>query len=153
MKFMQRLPQISNHRLSLTPWLQPGVRGAETAQPFQRLLACAYKLSKQLSVFGVGKHRAEATCISALQSQRDCVLQPRVALAAPKSDGGGRNELPWVEGPTLSNPERVPATALNTHGWAHSGLRIPAFLRLLPQALATGLMMFTILSASARAAD
>src|SRR5215471_14601178 len=41
----------------------------------------------------------------ALQSQRDCVLQPRVA----------RNELPWVEGRKLSNPERVPATALNTH--------------------------------------
>src|SRR5215471_4996233 len=42
---------------------------------------------------------------SALQSQRDCVLQPRVA----------RNELPWVEGRMLSNPERVPATALNSH--------------------------------------
>jgi hypothetical protein len=53
--------------------------------------------------------------VSALQSQRDCVLQPRVALAAPKSEGGGRNELPWVEGRTLLNPERVPATALNTY--------------------------------------
>jgi cytochrome c oxidase assembly factor CtaG/ferredoxin len=42
---------------------------------------------------------------SALQSQRDCVLQPGVA----------RNELPWVEGRTLSNPERVPATALNIY--------------------------------------
>src|SRR5262249_79297 len=114
-----------------------------TAQPFRRLLACAYKLLKQLAAFGAGKHRAEATyLLSALQSQRDCVLQPRVA----------RNELPSVEGRTLSNPERVPATALNTHGRAHSGVRISAFLALLLQALAAGLMIFTIL-VSARAAE
>src|SRR6516165_6867911 len=54
--------------------------------------------------------------ISVLQSQRDCVLQPRVAPAPPKlPSDGGRNELPWVEGRTLSNPERVPATAQNKH--------------------------------------
>src|SRR5438045_9161501 len=36
---------------------------------------------------------------SVRQSQRDCVLQPRVA----------RNELPWVGGRKPLNPERVPS--------------------------------------------
>src|SRR6266571_786058 len=30
------------------------------------------------------------------QSQRDCVLQPRVATAAPQQREGGSSELPWV---------------------------------------------------------
>jgi filamentous hemagglutinin family protein len=42
---------------------------------------------------------------SVLQSQRDCVLQPRVA----------RNELPWVGRQTSPNPERVLPQTLNTH--------------------------------------
>src|SRR3989442_9204041 len=42
---------------------------------------------------------------SALQSQRDCVLQPRVAS----------NELPWVGGPSASNPEGVSPRTLNTY--------------------------------------
>ena len=37
-----------------------------------------------------------------LQSQRDCVLQPRVA----------RHELPWESGPSVHNPERVAANSL-----------------------------------------
>src|SRR5436309_15518040 len=42
---------------------------------------------------------------SVLQSQRDCVLQPRVV----------RNELPWVGGPSASNPEGVSPRTLNTY--------------------------------------
>src|SRR6266699_6769973 len=44
-------------------------------------------------------------CLAPSQSQRDCVLQPRVA----------RNELPWVGGPLNLNPERVPPETLNTN--------------------------------------
>jgi len=44
-------------------------------------------------------------CLAPSQSQRDCVLQPRVA----------RNELPWVGGPLNPNPERVPPQTLNTN--------------------------------------
>src|SRR5262249_17496863 len=63
---------------------------------------------------------------TARQSRRDCVPKPSVArpvrshrLPGPKvveqtPSHGARNELPWVEGRTLSNPERVPAWALNT---------------------------------------
>ena len=43
---------------------------------------------------------------SGRQSQRDCVLQPRVAS----------NELPWVEGQGPLNPERVPAMTLRRRG-------------------------------------
>src|SRR5262249_20274572 len=46
----------------------------------------------------------EVVCFRGEQSQRDCVLQPRVA----------RNELPWVGGRTLSNPERVPPSMFAT---------------------------------------
>jgi len=42
-------------------------------------------------------------CLRLSQSQRDCVLQPRVA----------RNELPWVGGPLDPNPERVLSNTLN----------------------------------------
>jgi len=42
---------------------------------------------------------------SAFQSQRDCVLQPRVA----------RNELPWAGGPLNLNPERVLSNTLNRY--------------------------------------
>jgi len=46
---------------------------------------------------------------STLQSQRDCALQPRVAkMASP-----ARTELPWVEGRTSPNPERVQPLTLN----------------------------------------
>src|SRR5439155_4748745 len=44
-------------------------------------------------------------CLAPSQSQRDCVLQPRVA----------RNELPWVGGPLNLNPERVPSKTLNRY--------------------------------------
>src|SRR5437016_3208239 len=44
-------------------------------------------------------------CLAPFQSQRDCVLQPRVA----------RNELPWVGGPLNLNPERVPPMTLNKY--------------------------------------
>src|SRR5580765_5081650 len=44
-------------------------------------------------------------CLAPFQSQRDCVLQPRVA----------RNELPWVRGPLNLNPERVPSKTLNRY--------------------------------------
>src|SRR5438552_9695277 len=47
----------------------------------------------------------ENTCLASSQSQRDCVLQPRVA----------RNELPWVGGPVNLNPERVPPKTLKTN--------------------------------------
>src|SRR4051794_1587780 len=39
------------------------------------------------------------------QSQRDCILQPRVA----------RNELPWVNRHQAVNPERVPPASPHTH--------------------------------------
>src|SRR6266481_5294851 len=44
-------------------------------------------------------------CLAPSQSQRDCVLQPRVA----------RNELPWVGGPLNLNPEWVPSKTLNRY--------------------------------------
>src|SRR5436305_1222206 len=40
-----------------------------------------------------------------LQSQRDCVLQPRVA----------RNELPWGAERSVTNPEGVPSDQDNVH--------------------------------------
>ena len=48
---------------------------------------------------------AKSYPFSSLQSQRDCVLQPRVA----------RKELPWVGGQSVTNPERVPPMTLNTY--------------------------------------
>src|SRR2546427_10992899 len=51
-------------------------------------------------------------CLAPSQSQRDCVLQPRVA----------RNELPWVGGPLNLNPERVAPETLNTNAWERAGL-------------------------------
>src|SRR5262249_15598829 len=47
----------------------------------------------------------EQSQFGVLQSQRDCVLQPRVGELA---------SLPWVEGQTTPNPEGVPPLTLNT---------------------------------------
>ncbi len=50
-----------------------------------------------------------------LQSQRDCVLQPRVA----------RNELPWVESPATTNPNGV-VSARGTPSRNPFGVDVPA---------------------------
>src|SRR6266850_184592 len=61
------------------------------------------RFSKNLSLSSSGVYVFSATCLPPSQSQRDYVLQPRVA----------RNELPWVGGPL--NPERVPPKTLNRY--------------------------------------
>src|SRR5437899_391396 len=51
------------------------------------------------------------------QSQRDCVLQPKVARAAPSRSGGGRHELPWEgRGNLPSTPTGLrPGTETGSH--------------------------------------
>src|SRR6266481_4096048 len=66
---------------------------------------------RDLFLSSSGGYVFSATCLAPSQSQRDCVLQPRVA----------RNELPWVGGPLKLNPERVPPKTLNRYSPSGSG--------------------------------
>src|SRR6266567_3943361 len=56
-------------------------------------------------------------CLAPSQSQRDCVLQPRVA----------RNELPWVGGSLNLNPERGPPKTLYRNLEERAGERRPFY--------------------------
>src|SRR5437879_13867738 len=74
---------------------------------------------RDLFLSSSGGYVFSATCLAPSQSQRDCVLQPRVA----------RNELPWVGGPRRLNPDRVPRSTLNKYGMGSASRRGPSSLR------------------------